>query len=224
MKKWSKLKLYDWLNILYNTLLFSVASIIILLIITRATFTILKTTESSIYYILTRGALWVPVSLLFGLLFNVVFDKKDLISKNTSDLSTNLLYMFITMLIIVPLSLLIYTIGLENLSPSILNIVNDAVSSRISDYNSILSKLSFIILLLIATFLNATGEELFIRYIAYKWLAKNNHGKKLKFIFLITTSLAFGIYHGIFIVINLSKILGITRFILAFIISFGIVH
>ncbi len=40
--------------------------------------------------------------------------------------------------------------------------------------------------------------------------------------FIITTSLAFGIYHGVPVFANLNKVLGVTRFIMAFIISFGI--
>ncbi len=222
MKKLRKTNLYDSFDILYSTLLFSVVSIIILLVINYATFFILKTMEANIYYVLIKGALWIPVSLLFGLLFSIVFDKKDLIIKNESDLSKNLLYMFVTMLIVTALSGLVYMIGMNNIPPSTLDVMENKPLSNIGNYNSILSKISYIIALLIATLLNAAGEELFIRYIAYKKLAKKNSGKKLRIKFIITTSLAFGIYHGLFIFINLSKTLGVTRFILTFIISVGI--
>ncbi len=179
MRKLSKSNLYDSFDILYNTLLFSVISTIILFVINYVTFLILKTMEANIYYVLIKGALWIPISLLFGLLFSIVFDKKDLIIKNESDISVNLLYMFVT-IIIMSFAYLVYFIGLDNLPTSVLDFVKSSSPSSVGDYNSILSKIAFIIVLLIATFLNAAGEELFIRYMTYKKLAKKNSAKNLE--------------------------------------------
>ncbi len=222
MKAFDKFNGSDLLDIIYHTMLFAIVSMIILNIIYFIPARILKTVDESIEYTLIKGVAWVIVSLIVGRLFGVEYRKEEMLRHNEHDMSSNLLYMFLLMLITTVSYGFVSILGEYFIPIEVLNYLKSLPSPAIGDYDSVIGKVLFIIVLLIAAILNATGEELFIRYIAYKQLAKKNSGKTLDVKFIITTSLAFGLYHGIGLFGKLSKAAGLTRFLVAFIISVGI--
>ncbi len=222
MKIFDKISDSNLFDVIYHTILFTVVSIIILNIIYVIPAQILKTFEENIYYTLLKGASWIIISIIVGLIFGVEYRKEDVLRHNERDVSSNLLYILILMLTIVIISGLIGVMGEYFFPEDAVAYMQNISEPAIGNYESVLGKMIFIIALLISAILNATGEELFIRYIAYKKLAKKNSGRELNYKFIVATSLAFGLYHGIGIFFSLSKGMGFIRFLGTFTISVGI--
>ncbi len=216
MKTFDKLKRSNLLDIIYHTILFTILSSIILHIIYLIPAWILKTLEENLYYTLIKGASWIIVSILVGLILGINYKKEELLKCNDDDMSSNILYMFLFMLIITIITGVIMVIGMSFVSKDVANYLSSLPTPSIGDYDSVFGKVIFIIALFIAAILNATGEELFIRYVTYHKLAKKNSGRVLNFKFIITTSLAFGLYHGVGFFVRLSRAAGVIRFLAAF--------
>ncbi len=219
-----KKSMSDFFSIIGNTILFSFIILTMRNIVIFFTSPIYEANDNIIYYIIASGVVFIIVSIVISHLFNVKITRKDFTLKTESELSSNLLYMFVTILIVSTLSSFVYFIGTYNLPQSVLNIIqkNADLWPSIKSYNGALNKIVFTIAIMIGAFLNATGEELFIHYISYKQLSKNNIDKRLRFKFVIITSLTFGIYLGWHSFLYTSPVLGVTKFIMGFILSFGI--
>lgn len=196
MKMMKKIHSNYVLDIMYYTLLFLVVSICIQQIIHILPQLL---NLNGVYYLIVVGVMWIIVSAIVGLLFKVGYTKKQLfgIGENKKSISSNLLYSFSLLAIVTITISLIYTLRIYMFSETIENVTKEGMAelSNINDFDNMVDLSVYLIGIAVSIVLNATGEELFIRYVAYNELAKRNSGRELNVKFVITSLLAFVLFH-----------------------------